>query len=334
MTSLAEKSTLTAILHAAFVDRSPPISSLDSVYEASSIHRNSEISVLLQHQRSLLSHSAVTVFAEFNHWETNVIKSYGTTSRILHEIDVLFPHEIERPKIFSIFSELQRAIRSGADVNQKTFEVDLSFRERGNRNIYRVNQFDMLSTALSFIEKKIIFIGNMTQCGCKTGQPSSSSNFLFRNGISFFYGKHPICLLGLQNYQEILETPLMRLIYFDAFYDRLHVIPQIAYQLLALGYGRRELHAQLADLPLLDENLKQTREFIHSCSRFFPKECHKLRRLVKYFDAGPLSLEQLSRIAIRRAVGGVFFKRHMRSISKRLPPPLFVYQKQKKCCTF
>lgn len=161
---------------------------------------------------------------------------------------------------------------------------------------------------------------------------------LFKLSIPQWYlvllRKAPDLSIRITELSRNTQTPLMRLIYFDAFYDRLHVIPQIAYQLLALGYGRRELHAQLADLPLLDENLKQTREFIHSCSRFFPKECHKLRRLVKYFDAGPLSLEQLSRIAIRRAVGGVFFKRHMRSISKRLPPPLFVYQKQKKCCTF
>lgn len=100
----------------------------------------------------------------------------------------------------------------------------------------------------------------------------------------------------------------------------------IAKQLLTLGYGRRELHPP--GLPLHDENLNSTRKSIQkllAAGRFSaPRE---LRSLVKLFDSGPLTLQQLSRIAIRRAVGGQDFAARVRSTEfrARLPPALYCY---------
>lgn len=51
----------------------------------------------------------------------------------------------------------------------------------------------------------------------------------------------------------------------------------------------------------------------------------ELISIVDEFDSGPLKLQQLARIAIRRAVGGIYFKRRVRAIAPLLPPPLFKY---------
>ena len=50
-----------------------------------------------------------------------------------------------------------------------------------------------------------------------------------------------------------------------------------------------------------------------------------LKALVARFDAGPLTLQQFARIAVRRAVGGEHFAKRIRSISPHLPPLLLEY---------
>ena len=100
----------------------------------------------------------------------------------------------------------------------------------------------------------------------------------------------------------------------------------IAHQLLALGYGRRELHP--GDLPVRDEELGMDRDTIDSsecCYGELKSEARDLQKLIDHFDAGPLTLQQLSRIAIRRVVGGVNFARLIRKIAHLTPPPLLKY---------
>ena len=99
---------------------------------------------------------------------------------------------------------------------------------------------------------------------------------------------------------------------------------RIAHQLLALGYGRRELHP--GDLPVRDEHLKVTRMTgVEISDGKWEYEFRDVQQLVDHFDAGPLTLQQLARIAIRRAVGGVDFARHIRKIAHLTPPPLLKY---------
>ena len=100
----------------------------------------------------------------------------------------------------------------------------------------------------------------------------------------------------------------------------------IARQLLALGYGSRELHSlHPAPLPLLDENLKDMRLASARVSYPMMKRELLLKSLVKQFRAGPLSLQQLARIAIRRAVGGADFTRKMYRLAGCIPPALLQY---------
>lgn len=51
----------------------------------------------------------------------------------------------------------------------------------------------------------------------------------------------------------------------------------------------------------------------------------RLKSIINRFDAGPLSLLELSRIAVRRAIGDTDFKRRVRALSERVPPRLLTY---------
>ena len=97
-----------------------------------------------------------------------------------------------------------------------------------------------------------------------------------------------------------------------------------ALKLLALGYGRRELHT--GSFPARDANLFATRMLLSvpDVENNMVAQC-ELRSLIDHFDAGPLTLQQLSRIAIRRAVGGADFAQQVRRIKSHIPPPLFDY---------
>ena len=100
----------------------------------------------------------------------------------------------------------------------------------------------------------------------------------------------------------------------------------IARQLLALGYCRRELHP--APLTLLDENLNIMRLTFERYERYSTPTSHiesLLKSLEELLHAGPLSLKQLARIAIRRAVGGIDFARQVKRLKSRITPPLLEY---------
>ena len=136
--------------------------------------------------------------------------------------------------------------------------------------------------------------------------------FLLQNGLSFFYctPRESDCSL------------------FEIFYiiDRLYSLPPIvngiAQQLLALGYGRRELHP--ADIPVRDEQLDDTRDLLNS-GDLHRNASRVLQSLVNRFDAGFLSLLQLSQIAIQRIIGGANFARRVFFISPHIPHALFQY---------
>ena len=81
------------------------------------------------------------------------------------------------------------------------------------------------------------------------------TRLLLRNGLSYFYGddiiKTDYCYKG--NY-----------LIFELFFSRVNCFQRIAYQLLALGVGRRELHP--GDLPVRSVALEDTRFFIQRAS--------------------------------------------------------------------
>ena len=111
--------------------------------------------------------------------------------------------------------------------------------------------------------------------------------------------------------------------------DSLPMARGICHQLLALGYGRRELHPGC--LPARDERLKRTRHSIvklTSCHRDATSARRELQALVDQFDAGPLTLQQLARIAVCRSIGSIHFERYVCELSSVLPPTYFKYVTQ------
>lgn len=62
--------------------------------------------------------------------------------------------------------------------------------------------------------------------------------------------------------------------------------------------------------------------FAASCEE---EEKQEVRALVDRFDAAPLTLQQLTRIAVRRAVGGEHCASRVRSLSANMPPLLLNY---------
>ena len=52
---------------------------------------------------------------------------------------------------------------------------------------------------------------------------------------------------------------------------------------------------------------------------------NEMQSLVQHFRDGPLSLERLARVAVRRAVGGTNFPRQVRRLAGHIPPALVQY---------
>ena len=99
----------------------------------------------------------------------------------------------------------------------------------------------------------------------------------------------------------------------------------------ALGYGRRELHTD--SFRARDVNLFKSRYILsHPAYRrrsytehYSAEALREVHSLIDQFDSGPLTLQQLARFAVRRAVGGAYFGRQVRRISSHIPPLLFDY---------
>ena len=126
----------------------------------------------------------------------------------------------------------------------------------------------------------------------------SSIAYLLRNGLSYFLGSRGVTLL---RHLLWLEIPI-------PVDPEENVRLDFAKKLLALGYGRREVHP--AGLQILDENLEATRLELEG---------------LKCYDKAVLTLQQLARIAVRRAVGGSGFARRVCSLQSQLPPSLLEY---------
>ena len=141
----------------------------------------------------------------------------------------------------------------------------------------------------------------------------SSVEYLLRNGLSYFLGSRGVTLLRHVLWPEISKQG-------D---PEENVRLDFAKRLLALGYGRREVHP--AGLQILDENLEATR--LEHRTRSFQIEGHTddFQLLVKCYDTACLTLQQLARIAVRRAVGGSDFARRVRSLQTQLAPSLLEY---------
>lgn len=131
---------------------------------------------------------------------------------------------------------------------------------------------------------------------------------LLRLGISYFFGDNDLFLFNLFYCCSEQYIPFVR---------------GISRQFLALGFGRSELHPNCERL--MDERLDATRRKIDSETSATTKAIRELRDLVERFDAGPLTLLQLSRISVRRCVGGSHFALRVQLLESRLPTPILQY---------
>lgn len=94
-------------------------------------------------------------------------------------------------------------------------------------------------------------------------------------------------------------------------------------QLLTLGYGRRELHPNCVSL--FDKQLDYTdSEILPQLAVGNKTLAQELNSLVKWFDAGPLKLLLLTRIAIRCSIGGSQFA--VRVASRKEPPAASAFE--------
>ena len=224
----------------------------------------------------------------------------------------------------SYFSELtrlslhfQRLLRAGADINHLLYGYQARFEPR--RFYYRTEPFRKL--------KHYDLLGGWCQQPLYYTDEDSRNilrytKLILRNGLSFFYGDVVSHHSDFRYCYSIdKEFGLIGMLIFT----QAKCCIRIAYQLLALGYGRRELHP--GELTVRDEHLQLTRDNLYYS--YEEGECESesrdLQQLVDHFDAGPLTLQQLARIAIRRAVGGIDFARRIRKIAYPTPPPLLQY---------
>ena len=247
--------------------------------------------------------------------------------------------------VCSIVNLVQRQIENGADLNgYMAVRCVMSSGKHLDYSEFNHLEYIGLMSCLNFYLLKVHKV--------HFGSFQMLLNTLLRNGFSVFLD---------QNTKNIFEFPLLKVsCYFMqsvsdfghasqlpnfSFFSLLFEVFGVAHlkfnmsiceQLLALGYGRRELRPHV--IPVYDENLKITRDSIEFLEAIVRNQLDmsivdsdesifavELQALVDSFDAGPLSLLQLSRIAVRRSIGGVHFVHHIKAISLLLPPLLYDY---------
>ena len=275
--------------------------------------------LLLPH--SSLPHGMLIMQGEFQKPNMYFSTSYGMLSRLLYEnwnlIDGLLIEKFSSSRR-SYFSELtrfsihfQRLLRTGADINHPPYGYETLFESKRFRELHH---YDLLG---GWCRQPLYYTSDDSRnILCYT-------KLILRNGLSFFYGDVVWDHLDFGYCYSIdKEFGLIEMLIFT----QTKCCIRIAYQLLALGYGRRELHR--GDLTVRDEHLELTRNIL-DYSDIYGDECESefrdMQQLVDHFDAGPLTLQQLARIAIRRAVGGIDFARRIRKIAYLMPPPLLQY---------
>ena len=171
--------------------------------------------------------------------------------------------------------------------------------------------------------------------------------FLLKYGLSYFC-VNPLNYIDNsdESGKYIFEKSLFEKLFKSDMYTRYKeflfpLFRGVCPQLLALGYGCRELHADAEWLPVLDEHLNSVRLTLKTLKKH-PVDANyavgnqmplnrkeriadELKALLTNFDSCPLSLQQLFRVAIRRAVGGSNFVNNMKRLAPHLSPALFKY---------
>ena len=272
---------------------------------------------LMLYQPSSLPCDKIFVVCEFNESviENELYKFYGKLARVVYEmlnLKLYFDKTIQR--------KFQAVLESGADLNLVlSYRHGLWFFEERRVGLVCYDLFFDVFDPVHYSDhsklKHWINLHNILK-------------FLLDNGLSFFY--YPIYLdRGLIGYNlpQTSESLLMSFEWSGLPSPLLPLARAIALQLLALGYGRRELHT--GSFQAREANLSATRSHL-AFSVFMHEENdmearRELQSLVDHFDAGPLTLQQLARIAVRRAVGGADFARQVRRIKSHIPPLLFDY---------
>lgn len=253
--------------------------------------------------------------------QISIQKYNGKFSHFLSLIGDLYPFTVK-----SVAAEFLKPVYFGSDLNRFQLVEHIYIGP-----LYRktsIRWFDLLSfTRCEEIDISTIIKYNARFAlgKCEMYFASMESYlyliFLLKNGLSFFYS-NPVTTdqsnISLESFwiKKLFLFPLFR---------------GFCQQLMALGFGRRELHPSC--LQIYDERLSVTRERLSYMPQnpltkdplhLYPV-WRELNQLIESFDAGPLSLQQLSRIAIRRAVGGANFATRMKRMSCLMPPILFKY---------
>ena len=278
-------------------------------------------------QHSSLSH---VVLCEFTSQIWSIEKMYGKLSRLFYWTCIYkYDYPNSSIKDFPFFanmplflSEFSRLLLSGVDIHQSMhYEmasdwgalVSITPLVIPNRQFMRsVHGIDLLSDwsrmGISPIQDSTIY-----------ENIALYFKFIIRNGLSFFYDE-------FDDSNPLFYTIIRSALAHEN--EALSIARRFCHQLLSLGYGRCELHP--GDLPVRDERLKQTRLLMEFVLPFESDAIKlqlqsELQSLVDQFDAGPLTLQQLARIAIRRTVGGIHFEQLIRTLSSLLPPLVLKY---------
>ena len=272
---------------------------------------------LMLYQPSSLPCDKIFFVCEFNEddTESGLYKFYGKFARVVYEmltLELLFGKQIER--------QFRAVLESGADLNlMLPFRYGLWYSQEREKRWVKLECYDLFFDVLEayyqadhYIVKRWINLRNILK-------------FLLDNGLCFFYYTIYLnrALIGYE-LPETSESLLQPFEWSELPLPLLPLVRAIALQLLALGYGRRELHT--GSFPARDANLSATRSLMAVMLEENDMEARReLQSLVDHFDAGPLTLLQLARIAVRRAVGGADFARQVRRIKSHIPPLLFDY---------
>ena len=217
---------------------------------------------------------------------------------------------------------LHKQLESGADLNLYWIS-EHGLYSSSRDPLWRMCRFVDTISLMHFLYPMALH----TTCSSCVQTPSEFNamlKFALRNGFSYFLG----CVNDVNVSDEYEKRSRWSIISRLFRRQRLSLFPfamGVAAQLLSLGYGRRELHP--ACLPVFDGHLDATRDALFELLDIGEViGAGQLQLLIESFDAGPLTLRELSRIAIRRAVGGAYFERRVRALKGSfLPAPLLKY---------
>ena len=296
----------------------------ESDSEALTVSIDKGTPALMLYQPSSLPCDKIFFICEFNEKideihvesELHVYKFYGKLARVIYEMLNLnkLNHKLYFDK--KIQRQFRAVLESGADLNHVLpYRHGLWFSEERRVELFCYDLFLHVfvpARCADYSTLRWINLHNILK-------------FLLDNGLSFFY--NPIYLNRGYNHRQTCESLLKPLEWRHLPFPLVPLARAIALQLLALGYGRRELHT--GSFQAREANLSATRSSVAFYAFMPDKKDLKTRRLlqslVDHFDAGPLTLQQLARIAVRRAVGGADFARRVRRIKSHIPPLLFDY---------